>query len=130
MKWKKILGPALGIAASVATGGLVDPVSGVALASSLVAGKAAKTAGKKIEAAGGAPVQKIAAPAAAIATPVLVLLLAQQLGIDLTQVCGIGQQILEAICGSPAAAGALVGGGAMLLHQVGGGAITAATGRE
>lgn len=134
MKLKKILrkfgGPALGIAASVATGGLVDPVSGVALGTALVAGKAAKRAGKKVEAAGGAPVHKVTAPAAAVAAPTLVAMLAPVLGFDAGQVCSFATKLIDLLCTSPAAGGAAIGLLALLLHQIGGGAITATSGRS
>lgn len=125
---KKLAGPALGVAATVATGGLVDPGTGLALGSALVAGKVAKTHGKEVEARGGAPVHKVTAPVAAMGVPVLVVLFAQAAGIDMSKVCGVAQQIVDTVCASPELTGAAIGTGAVLLHQIFGGALQVAAG--
>lgn len=110
----------VGAAASVATGVLVDPVTGVAVASGLLGGKVAKERGKNVEASTGRPVHKLTAPAAAVATPTAVMVLAQQLGYDLQPACEATASLLTVICGHPAATGVAAGLAAILTHELAG----------
>lgn len=129
MKWKKVLVPALGAAASAATAGLVDPVTGGALAASLLAGGAAKKVGKDAERKHGRPVHKVGAPVAAIAAPAAGLAIAHHAGANMGHVCAAAQAIVDALCGNPAATGAAIGAVGILVHSIASGLSQAGTPR-
>lgn len=129
MGWLKRAGGALiGLGASVATGAVIDPLTGVAVATGLLGGKVAKEKGKAHEARTGRPVHKATAPAAAVATPTVFMALASQFGLDIGPACEAAAQLVDLVCGHPAAAGALAGAAAMLTHQLAG--ATKAAGRR
>lgn len=121
MKWLRRAGGAVvGAGVSIATAVLVDPLTGIAVATGLMGGKAAKMHGQAVEAATGRPVHKATAPAAAIVAPTIFVSLAAHFGWDIGPACEAAAQLVDLICGHPAAAGALAGAAALLTHQLAG----------
>lgn len=118
MKFGKLV---KGIAGAAATVGAtaVNPALG-AVVGSFVGGSVGKDAGKRVQQKTGRPAARVTAPAGAIAVPTAFALA----GVDLTGICGVGQQVLDLICANPEAGGVAVGLGAVLAHTITRGAVT------
>lgn len=114
MKWGKLLGRVVTVAAPIVAGAVVSPEAGALVAAGLGGGAAAKYGGQKVEERTGRPVHKVGAPAAAIASSFLA---AQVLPPEaLQQIC----EFVQTLCARPSAAAMLFGGlGSVVAHQLG-----------
>jgi hypothetical protein len=118
MKFGKLV-KGLGAAAATVGATAINPALG-AVVGSFVGGSVGKEAGKRVQQKTGRPAARVAAPVGAVAVPTAFA----AAGVDLTGICGVGQQVLDLICASPEAGGVAVGLGAVLAHTLGKGAVT------
>jgi hypothetical protein len=110
MKFGKLV---KGLALTAATAGatVINPALG-AVVGSVAGGEIGKDTGKAAQGRTGRPAARVTAPAGALAVPTAFA----AAGVDLSGICGVGQQLLDAICASPEAGGAAIGAGVVLAH--------------